>query len=80
MLAFGAGIVAVVIFSALFFTGKGFGGHYGLAQRIALVSVIVWIGALALALFDLYGQPSQSAKRVRPQFARRPAGLSLSSA
>lgn len=57
VLAFGAGIVAIVIFSALFFfTGKGLGGHYGLAQRFALVSAIVWIGALALALLDLYGR------------------------
>lgn len=56
VLAFGAGIVAIVIFGGLFFfTGKGFGGHYGLAQRFALVSAIVWIGALALALLDLYG-------------------------
>ncbi len=57
VLAFGAGIIAIVIFGGLFFfTGKGFGGHYGLAQRFALVSAIVWIGALALALFDLYGR------------------------
>jgi hypothetical protein len=57
VLACGAGIVAIVIFSALFFfTGKELGGHYGLAQRISLVSAIVWIGALALALIDLYGR------------------------
>jgi len=57
VLARGAGIIAIVIFSVLFFfTGKGFGGHYGLAQRFALVSAIVWIAVLALALFDLYGQ------------------------
>jgi hypothetical membrane protein len=57
VLAFGAGIIAIVIFSALFFfTGKGFGGHYGLVQRLALVSAIAWIGALALALLDLYGR------------------------
>jgi hypothetical membrane protein len=57
VLAFGAGIVAIVIFSALFFfTGKGFGGHYGLAQRLALVSSMVWVAALALGLIDLYGR------------------------
>jgi hypothetical protein len=57
VLAFGAGIVAIVIFSALFFfTGKGFGGHYGLAQRLALVSSVVWVAALALGLIDLYGR------------------------
>jgi hypothetical protein len=56
VLACGAGIVAIVIFSALFFfTGKGFGGHYGLAQRLALVSSMVWVAALALGLLDLYG-------------------------
>jgi len=55
LLALGAGIVAVVIFSGLFFfTGKGFGGHYGFAQRFALVAAIAWVGALALALLDLY--------------------------
>lgn len=57
VLAFGAGIIAIVIFSALFFfTGKGFGGHYGLAQRFALVAAIVWVAALALGLLDLYGR------------------------
>ncbi|HMJ73423.1 MAG TPA: DUF998 domain-containing protein [Solirubrobacterales bacterium] len=57
VLAFGAGIVAIVIFSGLFFfTGKGFGGHYGLAQRFALGAAIAWVGALALALLDLYGR------------------------
>lgn len=56
VLAFGAGIIAILIFGGLFFfTGKGLGGHYGLAQRFALVSAVVWIGALALALLDLYG-------------------------
>lgn len=45
-----------MIFGGLFFfTGKGFGGHYGLAQRFALVAAVVWIGVLALALLDLYG-------------------------
>jgi hypothetical protein len=57
VLAFGAGIVAIVIFSGLFFfTGKGFESHYGLAQRFALVAAIAWLGALALALLDLYGR------------------------
>jgi hypothetical protein len=57
VLAFGAGIVAVPIFSGLFFfSDKGLGGHYGLAQRFALVSAIAWVSALALALLDLYGQ------------------------
>ena len=57
-LAFGAGIVAIVIFSALFFfTGKGFEDHYGLAQRFALVGLDwTWLAALALGLLDLYGQ------------------------
>lgn len=55
-LAFGAGIVAIVIFGGLFFfSDKGFGGYYGLAQRFALVAAIAWVGALALALLDLYG-------------------------
>ena len=57
MLALGAGIVAIVIFSGLFFfTGKSLEDHYGLAQRFALVAAIVLIGALALALVDLYGR------------------------
>ena len=56
VLVFGAGIVAIIIFSALFFfTGKGFEGHYGLAQRFALAAAIVWVAALALGLLDLYG-------------------------
>lgn len=54
--AFGAGIVAVAIFSTLFFfTGNGLGGYYGLAQRLALVSSMAWVAALALGLLDLYG-------------------------
>ena len=65
VLAFGAGIIAIVIFSALFFfTGKGLGGHYGLAQRFALVSSVVWVAALALGLLDLYGH--QRLVRGRP--------------
>ena len=57
VLACGAGVIAIFIFSALFFfTGKGFGGDYGLAQRFALASSIVWIAALALGLLDLYGR------------------------
>lgn len=56
-LAFGAGIIAIVIFGGLFFfTGKGFGGHYGLAQRLALAAAIAWVVALALALLDFYGR------------------------
>lgn len=57
VLAWGAGIIAIVIFSALFFfTGKESGGHYGLAQRFALVAGTAWIVALALGLIDLYGR------------------------
>lgn len=57
VLAFGAGIIAIVIFSVLFFfTGKGFEDHYGLAQRFALVAAVAWVAALALGLLDLYGQ------------------------
>lgn len=57
LLALAGGIVAIVIFSGLFFfTGKGFEDHYGMAQRFALVSAGVWVGALALALLDLYGR------------------------
>lgn len=56
LLAFGGGIIAVVIFAGLFFfTGNGFGGHYGVAQRLALAAGIAWVAALALALLDLYG-------------------------
>jgi hypothetical protein len=55
-LALAGGIVAIAIFGALFFlTGKGFEGHYGLAQRFALAAAIVWVAALSLALLDLYG-------------------------
>lgn len=56
LLALAGGIVAIAIFGALFFfTGKGFEDHYGVAQRFALASAIFWVGALALALLDLYG-------------------------
>jgi hypothetical protein len=56
LLAFGGGVIAIAIFGVLFFfTGKDFEGHYGLAQRFALVSAVVWVAALALALIDLYG-------------------------
>jgi len=56
LFALGAGIIAIAIFGGLFFfTGKGFGGHYGLVQRFALVSAGVWVGALTLGLLDLYG-------------------------
>jgi hypothetical protein len=56
LLAFAGGIIAIAIFVGLFFfTGKGFEAHYGLAQRFALASAVVWVGALALALLDLYG-------------------------
>jgi hypothetical protein len=55
--ALAGGVIAVAIFAALFFfTDKGFEDHYGLAQRFALVSTVVWVGALALALLDLYGR------------------------
>jgi Protein of unknown function (DUF998) len=69
--AFVAGIVAIVIFGALFFfTGKGFEDHYGLAQRLALVSGMAWIVALALGLLDLYGHHRLMGR------GRRPDGLS----
>lgn len=56
LLALAGGIVAIAIFGGLFFfTGKGFEDHYGLAQRFALLSAGAWIGALSLALLDLYG-------------------------
>lgn len=57
LLAFAAGIIAIVIFGGLFFfTGKGFEDHYGLAQRFALAASVVWVGALAFGLLDLYGR------------------------
>lgn len=57
LLALAGGVVAIAIFGVLFFfTGKGFEDHYGLAQRFALASAVVWLGALALALLDLYGR------------------------
>jgi len=56
LLALGGGAIAIAIFGCLFFTGKGFGGHYGLAQRLALAAAIAWVGALAMALLDLYGR------------------------
>ncbi len=56
-LSLAGGAIAVVIFGGLFFlTGKGIEDHYGLFQRLALVSAVVWIAALALALLDLYGR------------------------
>jgi hypothetical protein len=55
-LALGAGVAAVPIFTGLFFfSDKGLGGHYGLAQRLALAASVVWVVALALGLLDLYG-------------------------
>lgn len=57
LLTLAGGIVAIAIFGALFFfTDKGLEDHYGVAQRFALVSAVVWVGALALALLDLYGR------------------------
>ncbi len=57
LLALAGGAIAIPIFGGLFFfTGKGLGGHYGLAQRFALVSAIAWLAALALSLLDLYGR------------------------
>jgi hypothetical protein len=57
LLALAGGVIAIAIFGGLFFfTGKGFEDHYGLAQRFALASAVVWVGALALALLDLYGR------------------------
>jgi hypothetical membrane protein len=56
LLALVAGLLAIVIFGGLFFATSNAGGHYGLVQRFALVSAIAWVGALALALLDLYGQ------------------------
>jgi hypothetical protein len=55
LLALVGGILAIAIFGGLFFATSNAGGHYGLVQRFALVSAVAWIGALALALLDLYG-------------------------
>lgn len=51
LLAFGGGVIAIAIFAGLFL-----GGHYGLAQRLALAAAVAWAAALAMALLDLYGQ------------------------
>lgn len=56
LLALVAGLLAIAIFGGLFFATSNEGGHYGLAQRFALVTAVAWIGALALGLLDLYGQ------------------------
>ncbi len=55
LLALVGGILAIAIFGGLFFATSNAGGHYGLVQRFALVSAVAWVGALALALVDLYG-------------------------
>jgi hypothetical membrane protein len=57
LLAVCAGVLAIAIFSGLFFaTGDDAGGRYGLVQRLALAGGIAWVAALALGLLDLYGR------------------------
>jgi hypothetical membrane protein len=56
-LALALGVLAIVFFAVLFFiTGNEPEGHYGLVQRLALLSGMSWIAVLALALLDLYGR------------------------
>jgi hypothetical protein len=51
------GVLAIAFVAGLFLiAGNEPEGHYGLVQRLALVAAIAWIGALALALLDLYGR------------------------
>ncbi|MET0306689.1 MAG: DUF998 domain-containing protein, partial [Solirubrobacterales bacterium] len=51
------GMLAIAFFTGLFFVaGNEPEGHYGLVQRLALVSSMAWIAMLALALLDLYGK------------------------
>ena len=46
----------VTIVGLFFIAGNEPEGHYGLVQRVALLSGIAWIAMLALALLDLYGK------------------------
>ncbi len=56
-LALALGALAIIFFTGLFFVaGNEPDGHYGLVQRLALMSGMAWIALLALALLDLYGK------------------------
>jgi hypothetical protein len=56
-LALALGVLAIAFFAGLFFVaGNEPEGHYGLVQRLALVSGMAWIGVLAFGLLDLYGR------------------------
>jgi hypothetical protein len=56
-LALAGGICAIAIVGGLFLAiDNAPEGHYGMAQRFALVGAGAWVGALTLGLLDLYGR------------------------
>ncbi len=79
LLALGAGLAGLAIFTTLFFfTGGGTHGHYGVVQRLTLAAAGLWVGALSVGLLAIYGNGRDPAVRL-VEWTRRtiPGGRQL---